>query len=144
MVIGYIIGQQDNPALEKVINTKLGYTTAAVIWQESFVGDKVIRFHPNDPSYGVMAVTFTAYLETLKIRDTSYSTIQNHYTILQNLLTHDIDAITIGYTYLSNKIILKKDLWKGVAGYNGGGLAARNYMLAVKDKVSTLKRCKTL
>ena len=141
--VAYIIGNQANEPLHTITKQPVGHTMAAILWKESFIQEKIFRYNPHDPSYGVMNVTFRAYLETQGIRDMSYSTIQSHTNIINTLLTDDFEAIKIGYKYLSNKIILHKDLWKGVKGYNGAGWRATAYMNDVKDRVKLLSKCKT-
>lgn len=138
----YIIGNQANDPLHRITKQHIGNTMAAILWKESFVQDKIFRYNPRDPSYGVMNITFVAYLETLGVRDLSYPTIHSHTNIINTLLTDDLEAIKIGYQYLSKKIIMHKDLWKGVRGYNGSGWMADKYVADVKKRVKLLSKCK--
>jgi hypothetical protein len=141
--VAHVYGNQPNPRLEAAIGDRIGYTMAAMLWKESFVEDRIFRHNPADPSYGVMMVTFTAYLRTKgwNREYMSYNIIHEHSNGIAKMIENDVYAIQVGYDYLTIKMIEQRSLWEGVRTYNGSNQTARDYRDDVRERVSTLIRC---
>lgn len=127
------------------INDTIGYTTAAIVWKESFVGRHVVRFNTKDGeagSWGVMMVQASTVLH-LKGKDVTWETRASDIpSIIQQMLGNDFVAIKWGYTYLKEMIDKHESLWYGVKAYNGTGPRADAYMADVQEKVYTLMKCR--
>jgi len=141
--VAHVYGNQPNARLEAAIGDRIGYTMAAMLWREAFLGDRIFRHNPTDPSYGVMMVTFTAYLRTKGWnRDyMSYNIIHQHSGGIAKMIENDVYAIQVGYEYLVIKMVEQRSLWGGVRAYNGGGQMARDYRDDIQDRVRQLIRC---
>lgn len=124
----------------------LGYTLAAIIQQESFVGHRVIRLSPQDGvrgSYGVSHMQITTAMELLGVT--------NHWEAMADLAPYlirdDAFAIQLAYVYLHKLHKLFKGNWqKTIRGYNGGPGGVDNeatlaYYNSVRSKVKYLQKC---
>jgi len=117
----------------------IGYTLAAIMWQESFVGDKIVKVNLQDPSAGLW-----------------------HKNVMYACKEHDIDPNGLNLNKMAQKLInddefamliamadimmwLEKrdgDWFSAWASYNGGGYydsqKAQNYAKNINKKVSIL------
>jgi hypothetical protein len=110
------------------------YTLPAIIWQESFVGNMVIRTNPNDPSYGITHVTFP----TLK-----WLSGKKHFAAAkeaENLVKDDMLALEYGVKKL--KTVHRTTFWAAWRDYNGRSPEGEIYANKIKANIAELNRCK--
>lgn len=137
-------GEQQDPELYEVIGDTIGYTMAAMVWKESFVGKHIIRFNSQDGlygSWGVMHVQLSTvfYLDGLpNMWDTRDKQAPWY---ISSLISNDIMAISYGYRYLRKMMIDSGSFWGGVRRYNGSGPRAVEYMNDVRKRVKILIKC---
>lgn len=121
-----------------------GYILPALVWQESFLGDDIIRFSPRDGnlgSYGVAHMQLTTIMHNEGIANTRANRAKYGERLVVDLMTNDLYAINQANNYLT-KHIAALGVERGVARYNGSGAAARRYSETVLGKAKTLQQCK--
>lgn len=116
----------------------LGYTLAAIVWQESFVWKYIVKVNPSDGehgSYGVSHVTL------------EYAMEQEGYTS-EWKAKQDLVPMLINNDQYSLAMSIKKLLeyghrpWRGmVKKYNGTGAMAEKYADSITEKVKSLRHC---
>ena len=110
-----------------------GYTLAAITVKESFVGNRIIRYNPQDPSTGVTHIQFA----TLK-----HLSGENHWGALvlaEQLVVDDM----LSFEYSVKKLdSIQGTWWNKWKRYNGNGPAAEAYARDVQGIIKGLKRCK--
>lgn len=116
----------------------LGYTLAAIVWREAFVGSYIVRVNGNDGkhgSFGITQVQLTTAMSLTK-EDNIWRAKQN---LVIRLMTDDLFSL-----HLSIKK-LKKHRHKGFRGmwkaYNGRGPMADKYSEAIAQNVTVLQNC---
>ena len=119
----------------------LGYTLAAIVKQESFVGDNIIRINNNDGKYGSYGVTHIN-LETGMYFTGITNSWQAKADLAPALILDDEFAIEMGL----KKLLSKQSLgWeKMVRSYNGSLklVATKIYLDKVRNNVVTFQQCK--
>ena len=119
----------------------LGYTLAAIVKQESFVGENVIRINNNDGKYGSYGVTHIN-LETGMYFTGITNSWKARANLAPRLIFDDEYALELGLT----KLLSKKNLgWNNmVRSYNGSlrVSATTDYMMKIKKHVATFQKCK--
>lgn len=108
------------------------YTLAAIVVKESFVGNRIIRYNPNDPSTGVTHIQF----ETLK-----HLSGLNHWDALElaeRLITDD--TLSLEYSVLKLNSI-SGTFWNKWVRYNGSGERAQMYARDIQAIINGFKRC---
>lgn len=110
------------------------YTLPAIVWQESFVGDLVIRTNPSDPSYGITHVTFPTlkWLSGLNRWESAKEA--------EKLIKDDMLALEYGVMKLQT--VHRATFWAAWRDYNGRSPEGELYANKIKNKVSELNRCK--
>ena len=78
-----------------------GYTLAAITIQEAFVGDRVIRMNPNDPSFGITHINF----KTLQ-----YLTGKRYYDVVEEAERLMYDDV-LSWQYSIKKLDTIKGTW---------------------------------
>ena len=112
-----------------------GYTLAAISVQESFLGDRILRVNPNDPSFGITHIHFN----TIKYlgKKSHYQAIQESEELIKN------DELSWKYS------IKKLDSIKGTfynkwRRYNGTGIQAEKYAQNIQRIIKEIKTCNIL
>lgn len=109
-----------------------GYTLAAIVIKESFVGNRVIRYNVNDPSTGITHIQF----DTLK-----HLSGLNHWDALalaEELIVNDLLAFEYAVKKLDS---VSGSFWQKWKRYNGGGKAAESYANDIQGIIRGLKKC---
>ena len=109
-----------------------GFTLAAIVIKESFVGNRIIRYNPTDPSTGVTHIQF----DTLK-----HLSGLNHWDTLalaEELIVNDLLAFEYAVKKLDS---VRGNFWQKWRRYNGKGKAAEQYANDVQGIIRGLKRC---
>lgn len=110
------------------------YTLPAIVIQESFVGDMVIRTNPNDPSYGITHVTFS----TLKwLSGLDYFPAAKE---AEKLVKDDLLALEYGVKKL--KSVHNTTFWAAWRDYNGRSAEGELYANKIKNHITELHKCK--
>lgn len=116
----------------------LGYTLASIVWQESFVGEHIIRINNRDGdlgSYGVTHVQLSTAMYLLGY-DNSW---EARAELAPRLIKDDLYSIRLGLSYLRKH---EGKGWTGmIARYNGRGQMAQRYAESVVEKVRVLEDC---
>ncbi len=124
LVIAYLRGYEEN----------LGYSLAAIVWKESFVGRYVVRVNngEHNDSYGITHIELKTAMYLLGIKNVW----EAKDTIVRKLMIDDDFALDLAVAKLKS---LKSFSWrKKVQKYNGNGT---KYGEDITSKVRTLKRC---
>lgn len=112
-----------------------GYTLAAIAIKESFLGGRVLRYNPNDPSTGVTHIQFGT------LKDLSGL---NHWDAVdeaQQLIKNDL----LSFEYTVRKLdSIKGTLWNKWKRYNGKGPATNAYARDIQVIISNLKKCNVI
>lgn len=112
-----------------------GFTLAAIVIKESFIGHRVIRYNPTDPSTGVTHIQF----ETLK-----HLSGLNHWDSLvlaEELIVNDL----LAFEYAVKKLdTVRGSFWQKWKRYNGAGKAADAYANDIQGIIRGLKRCSVI
>ena len=108
-------------------------TLPAIVIQESFVGNKIVRYNPSDPSTGITQIHF----RTLK--DLSGL---NRYEAANEAakLVHD-DSLAFYYAVEKLRSIKSESYWYKWKRYNGSGYAATRYANRIRTLTLQLKHC---
>jgi len=116
----------------------MGYSMAAIMWQESFVGKKVVPFNISDPSGGYWHKHLD-YL--LKEEDQPVNDLTRN-LILVELITHMDYAASIAIKDLEKwKVMHGPTNWLAIWGsYNGGGVPNMSYAHQIDEKIQVLKQ----
>jgi hypothetical protein len=112
----------------------LGYSLAAIVWKESFVGKYVVRVNndQHNDSYGITHIELKTAMYLLGINNIW----EAKDTIVRKLMVDDNFAMDLALAKLKS---LKSFSWKKkVQKYNGVGY---KYGEDIARKVKTLKRC---
>lgn len=109
-----------------------GYTLAAIVVKESFVGGRIIRYNPQDPSTGITHIQF----DTLK-----HLSGLNHWDTLQLAEQLIVDDL-LSFEYSVKKLdSIRGNFWNKWKRYNGSGKAAETYANDIQGIIRGLKRC---
>lgn len=114
------------------------YTLAALIEEESFVGDYVVRINPKDGkhgSYGVGSVQLIYAMEYYGV-DSSW---QGKAELVPLMLNNDMAAITVAYWHLMK--YNHRSWFDMVKQYNGSGPRAEAYAIRVTTFANLLMEC---
>lgn len=107
-------------------------TLAAISVKESFLGNKILRVNPNDPSFGVTHIQF----DTIK-----HLSGENHWgsiEIAEKLVADDL----LSFEYSVKKLdSVSGTFWTRWRKYNGSGPAAEAYANEVQAIIRGFKRC---
>lgn len=121
----------------------MGYTLAAIVWKESFVGRYVVRVNEKDSGGGSYGVTMIQ-LETAMWLEGIDSIWEGKAVLVPKLISNDAVALSFALQkLLAAKMTLGtgwtwKALWKA---YNGSGSKAEKYSKDIAVKVKTLRSC---
>jgi hypothetical protein len=116
----------------------LGYTLAALLWKEAFIGEHVIRANSKDGEYGSFGVTQVQLTTAMGLVGENNSW-KARAELIPLLVGDDLYAIRLGLDYLLKHRGLG---YRGmIARYNGRGAAAQEYAGDVIDRVRLLERC---
>jgi hypothetical protein len=114
---------------------QFGYelTLPAIVHQESFVGDMVIRTNPDDPSYGITHVTYPTlkWLSGLNRWETAKEA--------EALMKDDMKALEYGVKKL--KSVHNTTFWAAWRDYNGRSPAGVEYAGHIQATIKEFKRC---
>lgn len=112
-----------------------GYTLAAIAVKESFLGNKILRYNPNDPSTGVTHIQF----QTLK-----HLSGLNHWDAIQEaqlLIEDDFRSFEYSVRKLDT---IKGTFWNKWKRYNGDGKAAEAYARDIQGIINGIKECNVI
>lgn len=109
-----------------------GYTLAAITVKESFVGDRVYRMNPHDPSFGVTHIHF----ETIK----HFSGLTHWEAVKESERLVRDDVLSFNYS-IKKLDSIKGTWWSKWKGYNGAGKQAEKYANDVQGIVKYLQEC---
>lgn len=109
-----------------------GHTLAAIVVKESFVGDRIIRYNPNDPSTGITHIQFNT-LKDLSGLD-HWSAIEES----ENLINDDFRSFHYSIKKLDS---IKGSFWYKWKRYNGNGEKAEKYARHIQGIIKSLKEC---
>lgn len=115
-----------------------GYTLAAITWQESFLGRRVVRVNPRDGDYGSYGVTHVQATTAVWMAGLE-QTPENNAAMADMLRKNDLAAMEFALNYL----VLHSDRsYIGtIEKYNGTGERAMIYGQRVYQKVLVLMAC---
>lgn len=118
----------------------LGYTLAAIAWQESFVWKYVVKVNPKDGEYGSYGVTHVTLEYAMEVFQYS-----SPWKAKQDLVPMMINSDNFTFNLSLKKLMRYNSLkWRAmVKRYNGTGEAAEKYADSVSEKVKLLKQCYT-
>lgn len=110
------------------------YTLAAIVTQESFIGDQVVRYHPNDPSTGITAIHFPTLRHLGGL---------NYWDAMKEgeVLIKD-DLLALHYAVKKLQSVHTTTYWNAWKRYNGSGKAAEQYANNINANIKQLKKCK--
>jgi len=120
----------------------LGYTLAAIAWQESFVGDRIVPINLQDPSAGLWHKNI--YNALAEHPETPQNGLQIN--MMAQKLINDMEfAASIAISDLEHWKVRRNGRWPDVwASYNAGkyyrSSQGRNYAKAIHQKVTALER----
>lgn len=121
-----------NTAYSYGVEKDYGYTLAAITIKESFVGNRIVRINPSDPSFGITHIHF----DTLK-----HLSGMTHYDAAlesEKLITDD----ALSWEYSIKKLdTIKGSWWYKWKRYNGNGPAASGYANSVRAIIQNIKQC---
>lgn len=140
----YVIGSQFDQEVYNTVGTHAGHTLAAILIEEAFVGEFIIRVNAADGllgSYGVMMVQITTIFHMDGLEDTWRNRQDLAPDLMVRLLTDDMFAIESGYRYLRRMILQWGSLWEARRAYNGAGSRAIAYADRTGETVNMLIRC---
>lgn len=109
-------------------------TLPAIVQQESFVKDLIVRTNPSDPSYGVTHITFP----TIK-----WLSGLGHYAAAkeaENIVKDDLLAFNYGIMKLQS--VHKTTYWAAWRDYNGRSAAGERYANKIQSIIAEHQRCK--
>lgn len=108
-------------------------TLPAIVVQESFVGDKIVRYNPSDPSTGITQIQF----KTLQ-----HLSGLSHYeaAIEAERLVHD-DRLAMYYAVLKLDTVKTQSFWYKWKRYNGTGIRAEQYANKIQKITKQLQYC---
>lgn len=118
----------------------LGYTLAAIVQRESFVGDHVIRVNSKDGKYGSYGVTHIN-LETGMWLEGMESSWEARAKMAPKLMTNDLYAMKVSLRKLETVVHLG---WKDmVRSYNGSVRSPKtlDYLNGISDNIRKFKQC---
>lgn len=120
----------------------LGYTLAAIAWQESFVGDRIVPINLQDPSAGLWHKNI--YNALAEHPETPQNGLQIN--MMAQKLINDMEfAASIAIADLEHWKVRRNGDWEDIwASYNAGKYyrseQGRNYARAIHQKVRALTR----
>lgn len=140
----YVVGSQYDSEIYNIVGTHAGHSLAAILIEESFVGEYIIRVNASDGllgSYGIMMVQITTIFHMDGLEDTWVNRQDIAPNIMTRLLTDDLFAIESGYRYLRKMILQRGSLWEARRAYNGAGSRAIAYADRTGETVRMLIKC---
>ncbi len=120
----------------------LGYTLAAIAWQESFVGDRIVPINLQDPSAGLWHKNI--YNALAEHPETPQNGLQIN--MMAQKLINDMEfAASIAISDLEHWKVRRNGNWMDVwASYNAGKYyksdQARSYARSIYQKIKALER----
>ena len=143
LLSGFSFGQEcrkytpeQRQLIQKAYDYGLSYnyelTLAAIVVKESFVGGRVIRYNPNDPSTGLTHIQFAT------LRDLSGLGYWDSVILSEKLMDNDILAFEYSVKKLNS---VRGDFWTKWKRYNGSGKDAEDYANEVRGIINQFKRC---
>ena len=119
-----------------------GHTLAAIVIQESFVDDLVVRANPNDGRFGSYGVTHIL-LTTAMFMEGEVSSWQAKAKLLPNLINNDVETIKRSLNYIGwIETSFRTNWFDTVAKYNGQGSMAKAYANSIVSIVKNLQDCR--
>lgn len=111
------------------------FTLSAIVIKESFLGDRILRYNPKDPSTGITQIQF----DTLK-----HLSGLNHWDAIKEaeILMYD-DYLSFGYAVKKLNTI-EGTFWNKWKRYNGNGQKAKKYASDIQKIINNLKTCNTI
>jgi hypothetical protein len=134
----YVVAEDSNATVDS------GVLFASLVWQESFIGDQIIRFNPNDGLYGSyglaqMQITTAYHILDIPFNNSTKSLLMDD--LIVDFLKDDFFALDISFSYLLGHLNNYSNPWNAVARYNGSGTRADNYSKLIKTKYELLMAC---
>lgn len=120
-----------------------GVILSSIVWQESFLGDLIVRFNPRDGrlgSYGLAHMQFTTFMHLEGLPNT-YASRASLEPYVALFLTDDTFALTQSKNYLQSHLDRFSEPFSAVARYNGSGAQANHYATQIKSKYELLDTC---
>lgn len=120
----------------------LGYTLAAIAWQESFVGDRIVPINLDDPSAGLWHKNVNTALA--EHPDTPQNGLQLN--MMAEKLINDVEfAASLAIADLEHWKVIRNGDWMDIwASYNAGKYFKSNlgqrYAHNIRNKIRVLKR----
>lgn len=109
-----------------------GFTLAAITIKESFVGNRVLRINPNDPSFGITHIHFGTIKHLGKL--THYEAIRES----ERLILDD----ELSWSYSVKKLdSIKGTFYNKWRRYNGSGKKAEKYASSIQSLIKEMKEC---
>lgn len=120
----------------------LGYSMAAIAWQESFVGNLIVPINLQDPSAGIWHKNvYIALAESSSMGNTGLSL-----NMMADRLIDDTEfAASLAIADLEHWKVLRNGRWLDIwASYNAGRYYSsekgQKYAYSIRDKIKILKR----
>jgi hypothetical protein len=116
----------------------MGYTLAAIVIQESFVGRYVIRANNTDGRYGSYGITHVM-LDTAMWLEGYNNSWKAKAEILPRLISDDDYALELALKKLHS--VKSETWWSTWAKYNGSGTMAQEYARKIGAHIKMIKQC---
>jgi|TARA_R110000851_G_scaffold178790_1_gene325766 hypothetical protein len=125
-------------AFDRGVGHDYAYTLAAIVQQESFIGDYVVRINPFDKggAYGITHIT----LSTAK--DLTGAGHWEGRKVVEMLVKDDGYALDLAIKKLLKVQGRSKTFFQLWGNYNGAGPASRKYAGKILKHIQQFKRCK--
>jgi hypothetical protein len=108
-------------------------TLPAIVIQEAFVGDKIIRYNPSDPSTGITQIHF----RTLR----ALSGLNRYDAANEAARLVNDDSLAFYYAVEKLRSIKSTSYWYKWKRYNGSGPAAIKYANRIRTLTLQLRYC---
>jgi hypothetical protein len=116
----------------------MGYTLAAIVVQESFVGRHIVRVNNKDGKYGSYGITHIL-LSTAMWLEGYTNAWEAKAELVPKLVGNDEYALELALKKLQS---VNHDTWlEKWASFNGSGLQSRKYAGKISKHIKMLKRC---
>lgn len=112
-----------------------GELLPAIVQQESFVGDRILRYNPNDPSTGITHISIGTLKHFSKLG--RWDLLE----LAEDLITDDL----LSYKYSIMKLdSISGNVARKAYRYNGIGFRAKKYSKNVMGIIEEFRRCSVL
>lgn len=119
----------------------LGYTLAAIAWQESVAGKYLINV--NDPSFGVYHILISTAASRAKVRGLNKNLLAYNLMMNQKLAAaFAIKELLYWKTSLKRKEATYSNIWAAYnAGWHYNGRQGQRYSSNIQEKVRWMQKC---